>query len=143
MARSTPNNTAHHKKAFLAAYAETGNVSAALRASKVGRTTHYQWVKTDPDYKAAVDAAEEEAGDALEAEARRRAFAGSDTLLIFMLKGAKPSKYREKFEHSGPNGGPMQSVVKHEFSDTRFAELFLARTGRGSAGAIASAADRN
>ncbi len=32
----------------------------------------------------------------MEAEARRRAFAGSDTLLIFLLKGARPDKYRER-----------------------------------------------
>jgi hypothetical protein len=37
----------------------------------------------------------------------------SDTLLIFLLKGIRPEKYRERFEHSGPEGGPI------EFSDAR------------------------
>jgi len=32
----------------------------------------------------------------------------SDNLMMFMLKGHRPDKYRERFEHSGPNGGPMQ-----------------------------------
>jgi hypothetical protein len=32
----------------------------------------------------------------------------SDVLMMFMLKGHRPEKYRERFEHSGPNGGPMQ-----------------------------------
>jgi hypothetical protein len=29
----------------------------------------------------------------------------SDTLLIFLLKGLRPEKYRERFEHSGPGKG--------------------------------------
>lgn len=33
----------------------------------------------------------------------------SDTMLIFLLKAAKPEKYRERFDnrHSGPGGGPI------------------------------------
>ena len=31
----------------------------------------------------------------------------SDTLLIFLMKGAMPQKYRDKIEHSGPRGGPI------------------------------------
>jgi hypothetical protein len=64
--------------------------------------------------------------DQLEQEARRRAHDGvrkpvyqggkrvgyiqeySDTLLIFLLKGLRPEKYRERFEHSGAGGGPLQ-----------------------------------
>lgn len=33
--------------------------------------------------------------DALEDEIRKRAFAGSDVLLMFMLKGIRPQKWRE------------------------------------------------
>jgi len=45
----------------------------------------------------------EDAVDVLEAVARRRAVQGSDTLLIFLLKAARPAKYRERHqvEHSG------------------------------------------
>lgn len=32
----------------------------------------------------------------------------SDNLTMFMLKGHRPEKYRERFEHSGPNGGPIE-----------------------------------
>lgn len=75
----------------------------------------------------------EEAGDLLEREAIRRAYTGtlrpvyhngkkagtervySDTLLIFLLKGAKPGKFREnhKIEVSGPGGGaiPIREVI--------------------------------
>ena len=34
----------------------------------------------------------------------------SDTLLIFLLKGARPEKYRERWEVSGAGGGPVEIV---------------------------------
>lgn len=34
--------------------------------------------------------------EALEDEARRRAFGGSDLLMMFMLKSAKPDRYRDR-----------------------------------------------
>lgn len=34
--------------------------------------------------------------DVLEGEASRRAMSGSDLLLIFLLKGLRPEKYRER-----------------------------------------------
>ncbi len=117
----------HPKKgAMLTALAKTGNVTSAAKAAKIDRDTHYEWLKTDADYAIAVDAAMEQAADLLEAEARRRAETGvlepvyqsgekvgtirrySDTLLIFLLKGARPEKYRERAEvktvHSGHVG---------------------------------------
>lgn len=71
--------------------------------------------------------AQEEATDGLEAEARRRAVTGtlkpifykgeevaqvreySDTLLVVLLKGNRPDKFRENasIEHSGPQGTPI------------------------------------
>lgn len=35
----------------------------------------------------------------------------SDRLLEILLKGAKPEKYRERFEHTGRDGGPIENVV--------------------------------
>jgi hypothetical protein len=32
----------------------------------------------------------------------------SDTLLIFLLKANRPEKFKERHEHSGPKGGPIQ-----------------------------------
>jgi hypothetical protein len=121
------NATERHKKAMLAALAITGNVTRAADAAKVGRTTHYEWLEADPGYAKAVGAAMDEAADRLEDEARRRAAEGlvrykfhqgspvlhpvtgepyyeleySDTLLIFLLKGARPHKYRDGYEQTG------------------------------------------
>ena len=139
-----PRDAAHPKKGlkqsqresaqdrFLAAFAETATITAAAEVADVGRRTHYDWM-ADPEYAARFADAEQEAVDALEAEARRRAVVGveepvgwyqgvpgeyvrkySDTLLIFLLKGAKPEKYRERFEHSGPGGVPLQPVDRVE-----------------------------
>jgi hypothetical protein len=32
----------------------------------------------------------------------------SDAAAIFLLKGRAPAKYRERFEHTGKDGGPMR-----------------------------------
>ena len=42
--------------------------------------------------------AREDAVDMLEAEARRRALATSDALLMFLLKSERPEKFREKVD---------------------------------------------
>jgi hypothetical protein len=80
------------KRAFLAAYAQVGSVSGAARAAGVSRRSHSRWLE-DADYASAFETAKDEAADTLEDEARRRAFEGSDVLLIFLLKGALPQKY--------------------------------------------------
>lgn len=125
------NKIQHPKKrALLAAYAECGNVSQAARIAECDRTMHYDWMRDDADYAVAFAHAEGEAGDALERKARELAIDGwnepvyqggmkvgtkrkySATLLIFLLKGARPEKYRDRVEHSGPNGGPMEHRVQ-------------------------------
>lgn len=100
----------HKKKAFLISFAKCGNISQSAKDAKIDRITVYDWKRDDPEFLAAYEHAEEDAADALEEEARRRAIKGSDLLLIFMLKGAKPEKYRERgsYEHTGPNRGPIQ-----------------------------------
>jgi len=79
------------------------------------------------------------AADLLEDEAVRRAKEGtqkpvfqggqlvghvqeySDTLMIFLLKGAKPKKYVERLQQevSGPDGGPIKAEVTVEFVKPR------------------------
>ena len=111
----------HAKRAaFLAAYRETGNIKLACEAAQIGRSSHYRWRESDPDYAEEFERAKKDAVDVLEAEARRRAVEGweepvgwykgqaggtvrrfSDTLLIFLLKGLRPDVYRERVEVSG------------------------------------------
>ena len=106
---------------FLKELAKRGNVTAAAKAAKIGRRTAFDYKAADPEFAQAWAAAMEEAADRLENEAFRRAHDGvskpvfqmggkvgtireySDTLLIFLLKGARPDKYaeRQKLQHSG------------------------------------------
>ncbi len=109
------------KRAFLSAYAGCMTVTHAAEAAKITRRTHYKWLEKDSEYATAFGQAKEEASDHLESEARRRAVDGveekiyhkgevvgtklnySDTLLIFLLKGVLPHKYRDRVDmaHTG------------------------------------------
>ena len=122
----------HAKKAaFLAAFVELGTVTHAARAAKMDRHSHYDWLKADALYAAAFTDAQAAAIDSLEREAIRRATTGidepvfhqgkqvatvkkySDVLLIFLLKGANPTKYRERQSIDHTTGGaPLFRTVQ-------------------------------
>ena len=111
---------------FLAALAETGNVTKACGIAKIGRMTVYDWRDGDEYFTTRWEKALDKGADALEDEATRRAHDGveepvyfkgevvghvqkySDTLLIFLLKGRRPEKYKDRFEHSGKAGDPLR-----------------------------------
>lgn len=113
---ATEAQNAHLKARFLLEFAKNGNVSAAAVRAGVGRRTVYAWQEHDEQFLAAYREAELMAIDVLEKEAHRRAVTGvvepvyqggrkvgevrkySDTLLIFLLKGFKPEKYRERID---------------------------------------------
>ncbi len=122
--RSKPGTvrTAANRHKFIEALALTANVTAACKLARVGRNVIYEWRKDDPSFKADWDEATELGTDALEDEAVRRAHQGtrkpvhyggkkvgtvrkySDTLLIFLLKGRRPEKFRERFDNHPGNG---------------------------------------
>lgn len=91
------------KPAFLKALAETSMVKEACATVGIGRSTVYDARQADEAFALAWADVESETTDQLEAEAKRRALDGSDTLLIFLLKARRPDVYREnvKVEHSG------------------------------------------
>jgi len=117
--------------AFLAALAETANVQYAAQQIPRSPTTCYARRKRDPACAEAWDATMEQAVEnVFEAEAIRRAIEGvdrdvffqgkkvgstreySDTLLIFLLKGWKPARYKECRE--GVHAGAMALLRKLE-----------------------------
>ena len=61
----------------------------------MGRSMVYQHKRQNAVFAALWDHALDMAADTLEDEARKRAFAGSDVLLMFLLKGLRPQKWRE------------------------------------------------
>jgi hypothetical protein len=98
--------------AFLAAFRITACLSKAAQAARIGRRRHYHWLEQDPDYRLAFEQAKLEVVGELEDEAVRRACEGwlkpvfyqgrqcgtvrrySDKLLMFLLKGWRPERYR-------------------------------------------------
>lgn len=121
---------ANRARAFLAAYKLTGHIGKAAKAAGITRGAHYRRRKTDPAYKAAFDAAEEEATGLLVDEAIRRAVHGtrkpvyyqgrrvgyvleySDGLLIRLLEARLPREFRRTHELTGPNGGPIEGKLE-------------------------------
>jgi len=76
----------HWQRAFLAALEQTGSVTESAAAAKIGRITAYDTRRADPAFAALWDQALDVAANTLEDEARKRAFAGSDVLLMFCSK---------------------------------------------------------
>src|SRR4030042_47726 len=104
------------KKKFLERYPRYCIMGRAARAAGVSRQQVYNWLEGDKDFAAKFEDAKLEAVELLEKEARRRGVDGvkepvfykgqvcgairkySDTLLIVLLKGLAPEKYRERVD---------------------------------------------
>ena len=71
MMGGTHGNSRPKRDAFLAAYAECGNITRAAEASGIARRTHYDWLAADEEYRRLFSEAHEQACDSLEAEARK------------------------------------------------------------------------
>jgi len=81
------NRTEQHKKAVLAALEKTlGVVTSACKTAGVGRTQFYNWLKEDPDFKAAVKDIENVALDFAETQLHKQIANGNPTSTIFYLK---------------------------------------------------------
>ena len=136
------------QKAFLAVYAACGCITYAARKAKCSRFAHYKWMQ-DAAYAEAFAEARAEACDVLESEARRRAVEGvrkpvyyqgdvvgtvreySDTLLIFLLKGAMPEKYRDNVKTE--DTGSAELIKRLQAGRARAAALRTAELERRDA----------
>jgi hypothetical protein len=128
-----PRTILKRHKALLEAFKVTGNVSEAAKAAGLDRSCHYDWLDSVPGYREAFERAKEQAAQTWEDEAVRRATKGvteaiyyqgkpvgakkvySDALLMFLLRGARPAKYRQGVEVTGANGGPIESALTVTF----------------------------
>lgn len=117
----TDAQSARLKKRFLERFALCGNITRACELAGIKRRrVIYEWQEHDDEFALAMQQADVEATEHLEAEAWRRASSGvvtetpllyrgkvirtivetkySDTLLIFLLKARAPEKYRDRFD---------------------------------------------
>ena len=101
--------TANRRARFLAALAETGTVTHAAKAIGVARTTPYVWRDADPAFAAEWESATEEVADEIESGVLTLALRCGDKdvpkpavqAAIFLLKGMRPEKYRERHHVDG------------------------------------------
>lgn len=84
------------KQRALAGYLKHGTITAATAAAGVDRGTWYDWLEKDERFRELAVDAEQAAADALEQKAHQRAKKGSDTLLIFLLKSLRRSKFGDR-----------------------------------------------
>jgi hypothetical protein len=125
---------------FLDVLRQCANVTEGAKAIGMGRQHMYRIKEDDAAFSAEWDEAEQEGIDRLEREMWRRAVEGtdkpvyqqgvlvgsvreySDSLAMFLAKGHRPKKYRERTEISGPDGGAIRLDV-HEMSDAELAAI--------------------
>ncbi len=106
------------------------SIRAACQAAGISKTAAFAWRNDDAAFAATWDEAIEAGTETLEDEAVRRALAGSDTMLIFMLKARRPSVYREpRTLHLGG----MQDTPPIAVSAGAKVTIYLPDNGRGDA----------
>jgi len=82
-----PNTTEQRKKTVLAALEKSlGVVTTACRSAGVGRTQFYEWMRSDPEFKAAVEDTGEIALDFTESKLFSAIQSGNIAAIIFHLK---------------------------------------------------------
>lgn len=94
------NKTEHHKKAMIQALEKSlGVVTTACKKIGIGRTTFYQWLKDDEDFKKEVDDINNVVLDFAESQLHKQIKEGSTAATIFYLKTkGKRRGYVEKSE---------------------------------------------
>jgi hypothetical protein len=127
------------KRKFVRVLRQTASITKSCEATFVTRNTAYDHKEKDTAFSDAWDGSYEAAVDDLESEARRRGLEGysepvfgnlgpglgsgkigvikrySDGLLMFLLKGARPEKFRENSGVSlGISGGVVEfNIILH------------------------------
>jgi len=99
-AKKAPNTFNTKKEAMIIALENSlGVVSVACENVGINRTTHYNWLKEDSQYKDQVDSINEVSIDFAESQLYKRMKEGSDAAIIFFLKcRAKSRGYIERQE---------------------------------------------
>lgn len=131
---AAPRLTPQKKGKFLRALARTGSVPLAAKTAGLSVEPVLELREEDPAFAERWREAEELAGAALEAEARRRAVDGveepvfyqgqkvgvvrrySDSLLGLLLRGNRPEKFRDRAD-TGERGGVPITVKIQKFDN--------------------------
>jgi len=112
------NKTNTKKEAMLEALERSlGIVTTACNAVGIGRTTHYQWMKDDPEYKQAVKSIEDRTLDFAESHLHKLIREGNPAATIFFLKTkGKGRGYIERQEIEVAEKKPLSWFVSEDSS---------------------------
>lgn len=86
---------AERKMLFLLGYVEFGTIIAACKTAAVAQSVVATWCAEDPEFAQHCINAEDAVTDMIEDIALRRAYEGSDAMIMFLLRGRRPEKYGE------------------------------------------------
>ena len=92
---------------FCEAFAEEGNLQAAADIANISRATVYNRLNDDPEFREKHDEAYARFCASIEREIKRRAFAGSDMLIMAMANRHMPNEYRQRQE--------IQQTITHDY----------------------------
>lgn len=131
----TVRHTRRTRMRAIEGFKRTGRVDLACQFAGIARDTHYDWLKTDEEYRRLFEEAREgPVGDMLEDEAVRRGVEGVDRLLVsggrpVVEKIVEPVLDAEGKPKIGEDGKPETREVERriyvrEYSD-RLLELLL------------------
>ena len=84
-------------KTFLKAFEQTGQWAISAKMAEVTYNTVKRLYASDDIFRDKCDEAREIGIDLIILEIKRRGFAGSDNLLMFLAKGARPHIYRDNY----------------------------------------------
>lgn len=127
---------------FFETLARTGNITESCRICNISRSQAFRLRGEDEHFAEVWQDAMDIAGDALEAEARRRGCDGYEEplhhqgrltghkikkydtpLLMMLLRGAKPNIYKNRSELSAPDGKPLQVALVRDRVGSKLAGL--------------------
>ena len=115
LTRLTPKKS--WRAPFLEALRTHGVISEAAKTAGVSRWTVYHERMIDPVFAKEWEEALALGVEALEDTAKMRAYAGSDTLLIFLLKAHRSAVYRETTRNINTNVQIDWNTVPPELRD--------------------------
>lgn len=128
--RGSPDVSEERWALFLAEFAKTGNVTHSAKVAKISRETVYLRKRTDPEFAQRFADALVLGDEALKDEGRRRAFAGSDYLLLKFMAAKFPEfRERQSVEHTGS----LKVERAYELSDEELAAIAAGGRGRAAA----------
>ncbi len=101
-----------NKKAMIEALEKSlGIVTTACKQVGISRVTHYEWMKDDAEYKAAVESIADLALDFAESALHKQIQSGEVSSTIFYLKTkGKKRGYIERQEITGADNQPVITI---------------------------------